>query len=193
MWMSTARFYPGEAARRVADGEPDLRLIPSAIGGDRDKRTGVILAKSIPAKKFGVTTGEPVAMALRKCPQLVLAKPDFGLYTRNSKAFIAICRRFAPVVEQVSIDECFLDMTGTNLLYPNPIAIAHTIKDTIFFPSSASRSMLASHPISCWQRWRVILKSQIRFTPCLHPKFRRSSGRCLWARCIRSAAQQRAS
>lgn len=125
-------FLSWEAARRVADGEPDLRLIPSAIGGDRDKRTGVILAKSIPAKKFGVTTGEPVAMALRKCPQLVLAKPDFALYTRNSKAFIAICRRFAPVVEQVSIDECFLDMTGTSLLYPDPIAIAHTIKDTIF-------------------------------------------------------------
>ena len=125
-------FLSWEAARRVADGEPDLRLIPSAIGGDRDKRTGVILAKSIPAKKFGVTTGEPVAMALRKCPQLVLAKPDFGLYTRNSKAFIAICRRFAPVVEQVSIDECFLDMTGTGLLYPDPIAIAHTIKDTIY-------------------------------------------------------------
>ena len=124
-------FLSWEAARRVADGEPDLRLIPSAIGGDRDKRTGVILAKSIPAKKFGVTTGEPVAMALRKCPQLVLAKPDFALYTRNSKAFISICRRFAPVVEQVSIDECFLDMTGTGLLYPDPIAIAHTIKDTI--------------------------------------------------------------
>lgn len=65
-------------------------------------------------------------------PQLILAKPDFALYTRNSKAFISICRRFAPVVEQVSIDECFLDMTGTGLLYPDPIAIAHTIKDTIF-------------------------------------------------------------
>ena len=124
-------FLSWEAARRVQNGEADLRLVPSAIGGDRDKRTGVILAKSIPAKKFGVTTGEPVSMALRKCPQLVLAKPDFALYTRNSRAFIAICRRFAPVVEQVSIDECFLDMTGTNLLYPDPIAIAHTIKDTI--------------------------------------------------------------
>ena len=78
-------FLSWEAARRMAAGEPDLRLIPSAIGGDRDKRTGVILAKSIPAKKFGVTTGEPVAMALRKCPQLVLAKPDFALYTRTPK------------------------------------------------------------------------------------------------------------
>lgn len=125
-------FLSWEAARRVAAGEDDLRLIPSAIGGDRDKRTGVILAKSIPAKKFGVTTGEPVAMALRKCPQLVLANPDFRLYTKNSRAFIEICRRYAPVVEQVSIDECFLDMTGTHLLYPDPVAIAHTIKDTIF-------------------------------------------------------------
>lgn len=124
-------FLSWEAARRVAAGEDDLRLIPSAIGGDRDKRTGVILAKSIPAKKFGVTTGEPVAMALRKCPQLVLARPDFRLYTKNSRAFIEICRRYAPVVEQVSIDECFLDMTGTHLLYPDPVAIAHTIKDTI--------------------------------------------------------------
>ena len=125
-------FLSWEAARRVAAGEDDLRLIPSAIGGDRDKRTGVILAKSIPAKKFGVTTGEPVAMALRKCPQLVLAKPDFRLYTKNSRAFIEICRRYAPVVEQVSIDECFLDMTGTHLLYPDTVAIARTIKDTIF-------------------------------------------------------------
>ena len=58
-------FLSWEAARRVAAGEPDLRAIPSAIGGDRDKRTGIILAKSIPAKKFGVTTGEPVGMALR--------------------------------------------------------------------------------------------------------------------------------
>ena len=58
-------FLSWEAARRAAAGEADLRLIPSAIGGDRDKRTGIILAKSIPAKAFGVTTGEPVGMALR--------------------------------------------------------------------------------------------------------------------------------
>lgn len=124
-------FLSWEAARRVAAGEADLRLIPSAIGGEREKRTGVILAKSIPAKKFGVTTGEPVGMALRKCPQLVLARPDFRLYSKCSHAFIAVCRRFAPVVEQVSIDECFLDMTGTHLLYPDPVQIARTIKDTI--------------------------------------------------------------
>ena len=95
-------FLSWEAARRVARGEADLRLIPSAIGGDREKRTGVILAKSIPAKAFGVKTGEPVAQALRKCPDLVLAPPDFRLYEMSSKAFMDICRAYAPAVERFS-------------------------------------------------------------------------------------------
>ena len=113
-------FLSWEATRRVSQGEPDIRLIPSAISGDPERRTGVILAKSIPAKKFGIKTGEPVAMALRKCPDLFLARPDFELYERSSKAFMDICRQYAPVVEKVSIDECFLDMTGTHRIYPDP-------------------------------------------------------------------------
>ena len=124
-------FLSWEAARRVAQGMDDLRLIPSAIGGDREKRTGVILAKSIPAKAFGVKTGEPVAQALRKCPDLVLAPPDFRLYERSSKAFMDICRTYAPAVEKFSIDECFLDMTGTGHMYPDPVAVAHKLKDEI--------------------------------------------------------------
>lgn len=124
-------FLSWESARRVGNGEDDLRGIPSAIGGDRDKRTGVILAKSIPAKQFGIQTGEPVSMALRKCPSLVLAKPDFRLYRECSRAFMDVCRDYAPVVEKFSIDECFLDMTGTSRLYPDPVATAHEIKDTI--------------------------------------------------------------
>ncbi len=125
-------FLSWEAAKRVANGEEDIRLIPSAIGGDRDKRTGVILAKSIPAKKFGIKTGEPVAMALRKCPNLYLAKPDFKLYVKSSKAFMDICREYTPVVEKYSIDECFLDMTGMGRLFPDPIKTAHEIKDRIY-------------------------------------------------------------
>lgn len=124
-------FLSWEAARRVSAGQEDLRLIPSAISGDPGKRTGIILAKSIPAKKYGVQTGEPVSAALRKCPSLVLARPDFQLYRRNSRAFIAICRQYAPVLEQVSIDECFLDMSGTDYLYPDPLQIAVEIKDRI--------------------------------------------------------------
>jgi len=124
-------FLSWEAAKRVRNKEADLRLIPSAIGGDQESRRGVILAKSIPAKKYGVKTGEPIASALRKCPSLYLAKPDFRLYHDSSLAFVAICKKYAPTVEQFSIDECFLDMSGTSRLYPDPIAIAHRIKDEI--------------------------------------------------------------
>ncbi len=124
-------FLSWEATRRVKNGEEDLRLIPSAVGGDREKRTGVILAKSIPAKAYGIKTGEPVSMALRKCPQLVIARPDFRLYEASSRAFMDICRAYAPVVEKYSIDECFLDMSGTERVYPDPIATAHEIKDKI--------------------------------------------------------------
>ena len=124
-------FLSWEAARRVAKGQSDLREIPSAIGGDPEKRTGVVLAKSIPAKKFGIKTGEPLSTALRKCPDLVLARPDFKLYEKNSHAFMDICRNYAPVVEKASIDECFCDMSGTGYLYPDPIATAHEIKDVI--------------------------------------------------------------
>ncbi len=124
-------FLSWEAARRVKNGESDLREIPSCIGGDPESRRGVVLAKSIPAKKYKVKTGEPLSAALRKCPGLVIARPDFKLYTQCSKAFKDICRSYAPVVEEFSIDECFMDLTGTEHMYPDPIALAVTLKDRI--------------------------------------------------------------
>ena len=124
-------FLSWEAVRRVQRGEDDLRLIPSAISGDPQKRHGVILAKSIPAKKYGIKTGEPLVSALRKCPTLVTAPPDHAYYRQMSDAFIAICREFAPVIEQVSVDECFLDMSGTERIYPDPLTAAYRIRDTI--------------------------------------------------------------
>ncbi|NLO48784.1 MAG: DNA polymerase IV [Clostridiales bacterium] len=124
-------YLSWEAARLCAQGAEDIRMIPSAIGGDREKRTGVILAKSIPAKKFNIKTGEPVASALRKCPGLLLFKPDFQLYEKCSRAFMDICRKYAPIVEKYSIDECFLDMSGTEQIYPDPVAIAIKIKNEI--------------------------------------------------------------
>ena len=124
-------FLSWSAVRELQNGGQDLRLIPSAVGGERDSRTGIILAKSIAAKKMGVKTGEPVSMALRKCPHLTVVKPDFKLYLAQSRAFMAICRDFAPVVEQYSIDECFLDMSGMHLLYPDPVEAAHLLKNRI--------------------------------------------------------------
>ena len=124
-------FLSWESARRVKQGLSDLRDIPACIGGDSKKRTGIVVAKSIPAKKYGITTGEPVAMALRKCPELVIVKSDFELYIKCSRAFKEICASYAPVMESFSIDEVFLDMTGTSLIYPDPIKTAHEIKDKI--------------------------------------------------------------
>ncbi|RHA46947.1 DNA polymerase IV [Blautia obeum] len=124
-------FLSWESVRRVKQGLPDLRNVPACIGGDPRKRTGIVVAKSIPAKKYGIQTGEPVAMALRKCPDLVIVKSDFELYIKCSRAFKEICASYAPVMESFSIDEVFLDMTGTSLIYPDPIKTAHEIKDKI--------------------------------------------------------------
>ncbi|MCR5755457.1 MAG: DNA polymerase IV [Acetatifactor sp.] len=124
-------FLSWEAVKRLKEGLPDLREIPSCIGGDPEKRTSIVLAKSIPAKKYGIQTGEALSTALRKCPKLEVAPPDFRLYSHNSKAFKDICREFAPVVEEFSIDECFLDMTGTGLIYPNPLQTADEIRTRI--------------------------------------------------------------
>ena len=124
-------FLSWEAVRRIKEGLPDLREIPSCIGGDPQKRTGIVVAKSIPAKKYGIQTGEPMAMALRKCPGLVTVPSDFELYDKYSRAFKAICASYAPVMESFSIDEVFLDMTGTSFIYPDPVATACEIKDNI--------------------------------------------------------------
>ncbi len=125
-------FLSWEAVRRVKQGLPDLREIPACIGGDPRKRTGIVVAKSIPAKRYGIQTGEPMAMALRKCPQLTVVPGDFALFDQCSKAFKAICASYAPVMESFSIDEVFLDMTGTSLIYPDAVAIACEIKDKIY-------------------------------------------------------------
>ena len=124
-------FLSWEAARRVKEGLPDLREIPSCIGGDPKSRRGIVVAKSIPAKKYGVTTGEPVSMALRKCPELVCVPGDFALFETCSRAFKKICASYAPVMESFSIDEVFLDMSGTQKIYPNPVKLACEIKDRI--------------------------------------------------------------
>lgn len=109
----------------------DLREIPSAVCGDVKQRHGIILAKSIPAGKYGVKTAETISDAVRKCPNLMLVPPQYSLYETSSKAFMQILREFAPVVEQYSIDEAYLDMTGTASLWGSPVVAAGLIKDKI--------------------------------------------------------------
>lgn len=109
----------------------DLREIPSAVAGDRETRQGVILAKSQPAKKCGVQTGEPIYRALQKCPNLKLVPPNYGMYVEASRHFTALLRQVAPVVEQYSIDEAWADMSGTEGLYGSPVAAAEMLRQKI--------------------------------------------------------------
>ncbi len=127
-------FLSWEAVYRVRHlgGKLDLRTVPSAVGGDISKRHGIILAKSIPAKKYDIRTGEPVVDALRKCPALVLVPPNYELYEKSSLAFMEILRKYSDIVEQYSIDEAFIDMTGTERLFGPAVVAANTIKDEIY-------------------------------------------------------------
>lgn len=126
-------FLSWEASYRLhhLNGSLDIRTIPSAVGGDISKRHGIILAKSIPAKKYQIQTGEPVTAALKKCPNLYLVPPNYSLYEQCSAAMMDILRSYSPSVEIYSIDEAFLDMTGTELLHGCPLLAASAIKDRI--------------------------------------------------------------
>ncbi len=126
-------FLSWEASYRIhhLGGTVDLRTIPSAVGGNISKRRGIVLAKSIPAKKYHIQTGEPITDALRKCPNLIIVPPNYELYEKNSKAFMNILRKYTDKVEQYSIDEAFMDMTGTQMLFGPPVVAATALKDEI--------------------------------------------------------------
>lgn len=110
----------------------DLREIPSVVAGDKESRHSIILAKSGPAKKYGIQTGEPLFQALEKCSDLVVVPPDYPLYVEASRHFVEVLRRFSPAVEQYSIDEAWVDMTGTRRLHGDPRVAAETMRKTIF-------------------------------------------------------------
>lgn len=126
-------FLSWEAVYRlhILGEKTDLRTIPSAVGGDIKKRHGIILARSMPAKQYGVRTGDTISDAKRLCPNLVLVPPHYDLYDTSSKAFIEILKEFSPCVEQYSVDEAYCDMTGTVGLYGSAVVAANLMKDRI--------------------------------------------------------------
>lgn len=113
------------------DSYVDLRTIPSIIGGDSSTRHGIVLAKSIPAKKYGISTAEPIASAMKKCPSLVIAPPDHHAYTAHSRALMDFLSGYCPLIEQVSIDECYMDFTPIRKDFASPEEAAHIIKDSV--------------------------------------------------------------
>lgn len=126
-------FLSWEAAYQLEKhpGTLDIRTIASAIGGNEEMRHGIVLAKSPTAKKYGVTTGEPLAHARQKCPDLAVFPPNFELYVKRSNEFMSLLKEYAPEVEAYSIDEAFCDMTGTKTLYGDPVVFAQFLKDKI--------------------------------------------------------------
>lgn len=125
-------YLSWSAVEKLKRGDTlDLRKIPSIIGGDMASRHGVVLAKSIPAKAFHITTGEPVAHALQKCPNLLLEPPDHKLYHAYSSRLMKLLASFCPAIEQVSIDECYMDFTEYQYCYESPAVAAAQIKDTV--------------------------------------------------------------
>ncbi len=131
---ANSAFLSWTAAYRVKVlGETeDLREVPSVVAGDKASRHSIILAKSTPAKKYGIQTGEPLFQALEKCPNLRIVPPDYPLYVEASRHFVAMLRQFSPQVEQYSIDEAWVDMTGTQRLWGSPRLAAETMRSRIY-------------------------------------------------------------
>ena len=111
-------------------GKPDIRLVPSVVSGDPNDRRSIITAASIPAKKLGIKVPIPVSMALRMCPSLVIVRGDWEWYKQCSEGFITICRSYSPVLQQFSIDECFIDMS-LRCTRKNAVAVATQLKDQV--------------------------------------------------------------
>ena len=125
-------FLSWSAIEALADGAgEDYRMIPCVVGGDESKRHGVVLAKSLPAKKYGIRTGESLFEARRKCPEVRIIPPDFPCYVERSRAMMEILKNYSPDVVQYSIDEAFLDMTGMEELMGKPLDAAYRLKDQI--------------------------------------------------------------
>lgn len=121
-WTAVDRLKRGDTL--------DIRTIPSIIGGDISKRRGVVLAKSIPAKKYGIVTGEPVVDAFKKYPGLKSYAPDHQLYSRFSHRLIELLSGYSPEISQYSIDECFMEyvpIPGTH----SPVEAAALIKNRV--------------------------------------------------------------
>lgn len=117
---------------KVLGESVDLREIPSVVAGEKESRHGIILAKSVPAKAYGIQTGEPLFQALEKCPHLQIVPPDYELYVQASRSFVQMLRQFSPDVEQYSIDEAWVDMTGTQRLWGSPRMAAEQMRRRIF-------------------------------------------------------------
>lgn len=126
-------FLSWEAVENLRNGgTEDYRKMLCAVGGDVERRHGIIVAKSIMTKPYGVVTGEPVINAVKKCPNLKLIQPHHEIYHRYSQALMGILAQYTDKIEQFSVDEAFLDMTESQLLFGTPVEAADRIRRQIY-------------------------------------------------------------
>jgi len=118
-------FYP---AVEVLDN-PELRGKPVIVGGSRER--GVVSSASYEARRFGVHSAQPIATAVRLCPKAIFLRGRMHRYREVSKQIFEIFTRFTPLVEPLSIDEAFLDVTGSERLLGDPVEIARVVKATV--------------------------------------------------------------
>ena len=133
-------FYATVACR----DDPSLRGKAVAVGGSKEERHGIILAKNEIAKQFGVSTGEAIWQAQQKCPSLIVVPPDFKRYTYFSQQVRKIYERYTDLVEPFGIDECWLDVTGSRRLFGDGVTIADRIRQEI----TAEQGLTASVGVS---------------------------------------------
>lgn len=113
--------------------DPTLKKYPVAVCGSVEERHGIVLAKNYAAKAFGVATGDAVWQAKQKCKDLVIVPPHYEEYIKYSKLARSVYSRFTDQVEPYGMDECWLDISGTEKLYGSPERVANEIKEIIKF------------------------------------------------------------
>lgn len=125
-------FLSWTAVLKLREGEKiDIRNTYAVIGGNEKNRSGIVLAKSTPAKRKGVVTAETIYSAKRKCPNLKVYPPNYKYYKQMSDSMLNLIRNYSPDIEQMSIDECFLDYTPVKHLYGDEIKFAYKIQKEI--------------------------------------------------------------
>lgn len=130
-------FLSWTAVEMLKEGyKTDIREIPAIIGGDETRRAGIVLAKSMKAKQFGVVTGETIYQAKRKCPQLQVFQGKYNSYKEYSNRLYNLLLEYTDKIERYSIDECFLDMTNYLMgqkLIEKAYEIKKRVKDELGF------------------------------------------------------------
>jgi DNA polymerase IV len=125
-------FLAWSAVELLKTNYHDIRLKDAVIGGSKESRRGIVLAKSISAKSKGIKTGERIYNAISKIPNLEIYPPDFELYSKRSHELFSLLSKYTPDIEVFSIDECFIDYTKVKNLYGDVLEFAKKISKEIY-------------------------------------------------------------